>query len=487
MLVKNKSFQLAASELLAMAVLDVFPQAKILESYITPLGFGLDFIANHPVDDTAFSLIDERMRILIKQDLSFERVDMMRENAVSLFKHQGQSLIAERIAKDLRNIIPLTRINEYYGYNSLSESLNSKGIGEGKLLNFSSKEDLQRKLGSPTVTSFEGVLCKDSKSARQFFKKYKEQKRQDHRVLGSEMELFFQPTHALPGDYTWLPRGESIKNEWMSLWKILHKQQAYDFISSSKWFEKPQAKQKNTRIFPTLTIDSKEIQYLSDYSGWVEDLFKLSLSRKLPLRLAEISKSLTISDSRKNLGLLTADVYTADNAYCLCEEEQAATELISSLQFLIKSINMFAVEHRWYLIVHVSQAADHQRAKDLAFEMLVKALQVAGIEYTLEYDEKNDSVPRVQARIIDSLEREWDSASLRVSFYETKGTLLGKERKRADRRLFLIKRSLFGSLERFIALLLERHAELLPSFIEKIFGEVHAKDSFHANQGTKVE
>ena len=88
MLIKQKEPLNAACEILVLAVLDLFPQAKILDTYLTGLGFAIDITLAHPFEDQLFTLLEERMRILIKKDLLIEPIEMMRKNAADLFSHR---------------------------------------------------------------------------------------------------------------------------------------------------------------------------------------------------------------------------------------------------------------------------------------------------------------------------------------------------------------------------------------------------------------
>jgi threonyl-tRNA synthetase len=462
MVVKNSDFQSAAGELLALAILNIFSSAKIIETYPTELGFGVDFSMPHELDATGFLLIDERLRILIKQDLSITPIEMMRENAAALLKAKGQELLAEKIVGSPENVVSLVRIGEFYGFSCLSEERNSKQIGEAKLVDYFSHS---KKLdGKFPVASLEGILRKDTREIKKFIKKYEESKKSDHRSLSEELGLFLISKNAPYGCWTTLPKGEIVKNILTSLWKKSLFQEGYAFVNTAKWYEISGKKPKNDHYLRFMP-KNREFAYLSDPDLPFREIFrsKVQSAGSLPLRLAEIFEKPAENPSRRNLGLLTADLFTADISYSFCTQEQAREELISSLQFLLKWIKIFAIDYQCYLVSNDPKTFDNQRSRDQGVSMLKEALQ------RCECSHVEDSVffpfrgPHIEARFIDSLGREWRGPSIEVDL--SPGDLTYRDGRNKEQRPFVIKRSLFGSLERIVALMLECFDGHLPLWL----------------------
>ena len=468
MVIKNKDFQSAASEFLAFAILDLFPKAKIFETYQTDFGFGVDFIIDQNFDDVSFNLIDERMRILFKKGLIIESVDMMRENAAALLKHHHQNLLADKVLLDSRNILSLTRIGKCYGYSTISDELNSKSIGLAKLIDFSLRKEEVKDCGECTIISLEGALCKDSQSLKKFFKNYERLRKSDHQYLGPQLELFFHPENALSGCWTWLPKGETIKEILTSWLRKNREANGYFPISTSKWFKK--SKNKNMNSQPVTLSHGQhieEFEYRSDATSVIYDIFRLKQRDcdDLPLRLAEFSEVFSPNTERKNIGLFRGEIFTKDSSYCLCAETQAAEELISSLQFLMKSIKMFAIDYQWYLVSNKPKSVESQRSWDYGTNILVQALKQCEIDYIEDSVKKPSRGPRIEARFTDPLGREWEGPSIEISLDKKNRDLFYKGSDNKEHRPVLIQWTLFGSLERFVALLVERYAGLLPIWL----------------------
>jgi threonyl-tRNA synthetase len=465
MRISNKNFLIAASEILALALIELFPKTKIIGTYLTDLGFGIDFATEHTIDDTLFALIDERLRILIKRNLILTPLEMMRENAAEMFMHRQQEFLSHGVLEDPSNIVSLIRIGDNYGYSQISEDIQSGNLGAVKLIHYENLVADEECFSS--IVSLEGVLCEDNKALKKFIKFWNEFKHNDYKTIGTELKLFFHPRNALPGNWCWLPKGQAIKDILISWWKDIHKDAGFSFISTSKWFQKTSHQSENRKALKFLQDNGALSEYASDDINILNEIFEKYAppAKENSQRLAEIGEVFAPKRQRKNLGLFQEDVYTRDVAYSLSTEEQALGELISSLQFMVKSINMFVIDYQWYLVSSKPNSIENKGSRGPRVQLLIKALETVGLDYVEDLDDSLEGGPRIEARIIDTLEREWKGASLDVSFFPRKEEAADRRSNSLRQRSLLITRTLFGSLERFVALLVERFAGRFPLWL----------------------
>lgn len=462
MLVKDKDLRSIAAELLAFALLDLFPSAKLINTYLTDLGFGIDFTLGKSFDPSLFSMIDERMRILSKTDLIAEPVDMMRENAAQLFSHRGQPYLCEKIRALPSNILSLIRIGQHFGLNPVTTRNPVSALKSLKLLRYTYQEKAQTATEILHPVSIEGILSHDSKSLKKFMKVWAEVKENSYQSLGSRLNLFFQCEGVLSGALTWLPKGERYKEVLIAWWKEIHQSEGFAPISTPAWYYTPPAQVKPSGTTSFFDKDGHEIVYLSDPSAGVDELFVSHFhAHEDPLRFYEISQRINPWTERKNLGVFQEEIFLKDHAFCFVKEEEALKELISSLQFIEKYIKIFRIDYQWYLVSDKPKISGNQGQVDL----LLNALNILGIECIQVQKENPQDNTRLEIRYFDSLGREWRGAGIEMQPFPRKESSKVPGKAGLIQRRLLITRTLFGSLERFALMLLERHAGHLPLWL----------------------
>jgi len=445
MLIKSKNVLIVARELLALALLEVFPQSQICETYQTDLGFGLDSILTNPLDECGFHLIEETFQRLLLKEHRVESLFMMRENAAELFIYQKQNLLAERVLSDSNNVVSLVRVGDFYGYSRLAnEHLSTQALGAVKLIAYEQV--------TPKITSLEGVVCNSAGSLKKWLKKYKTAKKNDHQILGPQLKLFFHPKNAAKGCWSWLPKGETLKEILLSVWKKKHLECGFSSIKTSNWLKEDETKTTPIGLFAFCPVETNDFVKNSRLLGEFAEI----VEHTPPLRFMEITDGFLLQTGKKSIGLFNALAFTQDLAYTICPTHMVEKELISSLQFLSECINIFAIEHRWYLVGCRRQKDGRKSSRDHNFDLLEKALKTCRISYEFDLSESCETKARIEARFIDSIEREWSGPWIRLSEK-------GSDKKQNSP--VVIFRSFFGSLERFIAILLERYTGHFPLWL----------------------
>lgn len=432
MFVKDVNIKCAAAELFSAALRDVFPETWITGISPSPLGFIVRCLCFQPIDLQALQWVQERFSFFQKQGLSIEPIEMMRQNAVSLFHHQKQPLLAEQAGKDSKNIVSLVRVGEHYGYNALTLPVDSKTTGEIEILEFTTEASGSAQKKDAQNVFIYMAVCPDKQSRKLFSKKYKEYAKQNHRVIGEKLHLFLESKSAMPGTFIWLEKGAVLKERLLGDCKERLGAAGYEWIS-----------------FPDQPPQEKA--FLKEIG--------LRLKR-LPLRLA---RSYSTSDSihLEKEGLFTEQPATTLTTYHLCEQQDLLEEVISSLQFFIRSINMLGIEHRCRLVNPKGQKKEFQGVAQASEKILEQALKIVGLDYTIDSEKATSKEPCLRVYWLDPLEREWDAASLELKFIEDEKDTNEKSRQK-KRGLWVVKFTVLASIERLIALFIENSKGFFP-------------------------
>jgi threonyl-tRNA synthetase len=466
---------LIAAEVLALSVCDLFPGTQLVESKATSLGFFYDFLIEQPIDQQALPLLEEKMRAVIKEDLQVEVLDMMRENAAQLFLHYDQSFKSEALLEAESNIVQILRIGKFHDYIvSTDEELlvgNSTTLaGAIKLVSIARIDRYIENVGDLAVVRIEGIAASDKQILKKAYKKYEAAKACDPIQLGQEMELFVQHPTLMPGSLIWQPKGAALREHLLQIWKTITQKQGFQSVTTPGFVQKNE-KNRAERNTTSTFVEMEEIDYLplpdkaSLHAAYVSS--QVVNIQELPLRLAEISERFESLKEIEINGLHQSRVYTADNIEVFCQEEQVQQELISYLQFFDKTFRILDFEYQWYLVALRSKASIGTPAEwKQNAAWLTKALDASGFSYHHENRQSANQGPRIELRLRDPLDREWVASWLEINALCTKQFDLryqGNDSKM--HRLVMISGSLYSSLERLVALLIERYRGELPLWL----------------------
>lgn len=454
----------SASKLLAVSVLSLFPKAQLVSGEVTDLGFYYDFFLPDPIGEKQLPFIEERMRDFMRQDMPIKVMEMMRKNAMELFKHHRQDLKVVLLKENVETIVHVCQIGQFYdlGYPPHVESMNQ--IGVIKLMNISTFKISLPGRPNITLTRIQGTAFPDAKSLKEFFKRVEEAKKRDHRQIGKEMQLFSQEEELSPGGWFWLPKGMILKETLLDWWKKERVQQKYQFVST------PVLLKKHIDNEGGALLESGGTQYhlAATKAAMHAALFKSKLRsyRDLPVKYSEWWESYDPGKEGLQWGLLRAKSFITEASYTFCSPDQLINELISSLQFIDKIIKIFAFEVNWHLVVKNRYPVKSKKNWEESQANLVKALKACGFSYTLDNEGKAPYGPIVEVRFKDALGRAWKGPSLYIDLYHSEK--YGLHYQGLDDQMHatvMIGQSMFGSLERMVAILIEHYVGVLPLWL----------------------
>lgn len=434
MTTKLDAFQNLASKLLAKAILDVFPGSQLVGGYFTNVLFHYEAILPQKIDESMLCLLEERMRALIKEKPEVRTLEMVPQSASEYFRHHGQDLLAELILDYPNPLVTLVEIGAFKDICYSEEFPKFYDHLTFKLLAMD-----HRQQGNLFITHIIGSASLSKDELKEFAKTFKAYKHADHRRLGADLELF---TPYADDEWVWLPRGELLKQAFMQL------------------------KTKGIKVTTPRAIELSQEDPSLAWHTWLAHA-----TSEQPLALTEYIEKIEDSPFVPKVGLLNNAFFTTDVTHTYCLPGDLHKQLIYSLQFLDKIIKIFGFEMQWRLRTQRSHSRVTNADWDHGIAALIEAAKTVGLEYIL--DETAGSVygPKLEALIPDALGQSWACSYVQVDCLHLKHhKLKNKEKKGKAHLAALVTMSVWGSFERFIALVLENQKSrvLWPAILQDV-------------------
>ncbi|MFI5344074.1 MAG: His/Gly/Thr/Pro-type tRNA ligase C-terminal domain-containing protein, partial [Chlamydiales bacterium] len=300
---------------------------------------------------------------------------------------------------------------------------------------------------------------------KQFTKKYDHYlKKQDHRLLGRELDLFSQVEQLGELEWVWHPKGQCLRSLLQNWVEDQRKDLNAQAVSTPLMIRRSKKQKLNANQFNFFTDEGS---YALSSSRLMQHAYLISLQCDVndshPIRLIEYGMIYKSQPPEELFGLLSATAALSDQMTVYCQKRQMIKELTSSLLFFEKIIRIFGFEACWYLIASPRKSAK-ERAEREAVEWLENAVQQSSLFYPFQserVEEEQLEGPRLEMRIVDGLQREWPGATLQIIVHQDEA--LGFLQNCPHR--LLIAQSVWGSLDRFVALLIERCEGEIPFWL----------------------
>jgi len=474
--------QIIAAEVLAISVCDLFPGAQLVEGNGTQIGFFYDFAIDQPIDEKAIPLLEEKMRGVIKADLPVQILDMMRENAAQLLLHHHQSIKAELVVQDQNNIVQIVKINNFHDHIPTNEDElaigNSTSLAAAiKILSIKPVTRFIEHLGELSLIRIEGIAAHDRQVLKKAFKRHEAAKQHHHMLTGQEMKLFTPCPEALNSGVFWHPKGVILRDLLMQFWQDAAQERGFQRISTPGIMKHSlqehhlNKKQKTDFNTPSPTFEMEETEHIPApnktllHAQYIAS--QVPYYQELPVRLAESSERFEAFKDIQIEGLYHTRLYTADYLTVFCAEDQIQRELISSLHFFDKTFRILDFEYQWYLVASRGKASIGTAAEwKQGAAWLAEALSLCGFSCHHESRQSANAGPRIELRLRDPLDRQWVASWLEINWlYPKQFDLRYRDVNNKIQPLVMINGSLYGSVERLIALLIEHHRGQLPLWL----------------------
>jgi threonyl-tRNA synthetase len=467
----------STAHLLAQAVKELFPDAQVTIGPVIEDGFYYDFAFKRPFTPEDLAAIEAKMTELARADEKVSRRVMPRDEAVRFFRNLGEIYKAEIIAS-----IPDKEQISLYGQGNWVDLCRGPHVpSTGKLKAFkltkvagaywrgdSRNEMLQR---------IYGTAWADKKQLDAYLTRLEEAEKRDHRRIGKDLDLFHLQEEA-PGAVFWHPKGWTV---FQCLVAYMRERQglagyaevsAPELMDASLWQQSGHLQTFGENMFLTKTPDERVYAIKPMNCPGHVQIFKHGLRsyRELPVRLAEFGKVHRYEPSGALHGLMRVRAFTQDDGHVFITEDQITAEAVAITQLILSIYRDFGFEE--VAIKFADRPARRVGADDIwdrAEAALKAASDAAGIQYTLNKGEGAFYGPKLEFVLRDAIGRDWQCGTLQVDLNmpERLGAYYIDEHS-ARRTPVMLHRAIFGSLERFFAILLEHHAGRLPAWLSPV-------------------
>lgn len=467
----------STAHLLAQAVKELFPDAQVTIGPVIEDGFYYDFAYSRPFTPEDLAVIEAKMTELAKADQQVHRRVMSRDGAVAFFKNLGEHYKAEIISS-----IPDKEEISLYGQGDWVDLCRGPHVpSTGKLRAFklmklagaywrgdSRNEMLQR---------IYGTAWADKKQLDDYLHRLEEAEKRDHRRIGRELDLFHMQEEA-PGAVFWHPKGWLV---FQTLIAYMRQRQAEagfqevnapELMDANLWQQSGHLEKFGENMFLTKTPDDRLYAIKPMNCPGHVQIFKQGIRsyRDLPIRFAEFGKVHRYEPSGALHGLMRVRAFTQDDAHIFITEDQITEESVRVIQLLLSIYRDFGFDDvRVKFADRPPKRVGSDDIWDRSEAALKDATRAAGVEYTLNPGEGAFYGPKLEFVLQDAIGRDWQCGTLQVDL-NLPGRLGAHyiDEHSQKRTPVMLHRAIFGSLERFFAILIEHHAGRLPAWLAPV-------------------
>jgi threonyl-tRNA synthetase len=497
----------STAHLLANAVQELYPDAQVTIGPVIEDGFYYDFAYQRPFSTDDLLAIEKRMTEIAVKDLPVHRRVMPRDAALEHFEAIGEHYKAQIIAA-----IPSNEPISLYGQGDWEDLCRGPHVpSTGKLKAFklmkvagaywrgdSRNEMLQR---------IYGTAWANEKQLKEYLTRLQEAEKRDHRRIGKELDLFHLQEEA-PGAVFWHPKGWALFQQLMAYMRERQSDAGYLEINTPQimdrelWVKSGHIESFGENMFMTQTPDERTFAIKPMNCPGHVQVFKQGLRsyRELPLRLAEFGKVHRYEPSGALHGLMRVRAFTQDDAHIFCTPDQITAEAVNVTELILSIYRDFGFSDvRIKFSDRPAKRVGSDDVWDKAEAALRQASEAARIETTLNPGEGAFYGPKLEFVLRDAIGRDWQCGTLQVDFnlpVRLGASYVGEDSQKHTP--VMLHRAMFGSLERFIGILLEHYAGRLPTWLAPVqvvvLGITNSQDKYCQevaenlkNQGLRVE
>jgi threonyl-tRNA synthetase len=462
----------SAAHLMAAAVTSLFPGAQCGIGPATEDGFFYDFVVDRPFVPEDLAAIEAKMRDLVRQDLPFTREMIPRDEAKARFAAKGEPLKAQLIEEKGGPVVSCYSIDEVFIDFCTGPHVPSTGrLKAFKLLTTSNAYWKGDAHNQPMQRIYGTAFFSDA-DLKAFLARLEEAKKRDHRKLGRELGLFmFHPW--APGEPFWLPKGTRLINRFSDYMRSVLYPEGYLEVRAPQVFDK--SLWETSGHWEHYRENMFLIQMPGEHEGAASLkpmncpghmlLFASEVRsyRDLPLRIYEQSVLHRMEASGVLSGLTRVREFIMDDAHIFITEQQIGEEVERLLRLVARIYGDFGLTPEMKLSTRPEQYLGEKAAWDHAESELKKALAAAGQPYAVAEGDGAFYGPKIDFAVTDAIGRKWQCATIQLDYQLPQRFRLkyvGADN--AEHAPVVIHRAIFGSFERFIALLLEHYGGAFP-------------------------
>ena len=464
----------SAAHIMAQAIKRLYPEADFAYGPATDNGFyyDIDLPEGQKISEEDFDAIEAEMRKIVKENLKFTVFELPRAEAISLMEERGEKYKVEHIG-DLPDDARITfyQQGEYIDMCVGPHLTYTKALKAFKLTGVSGaywKADSSNKM----LTRVNGTAFATKDELEQHLKMLEEAKRRDHRKIGREMDLFMMRDEA-PGFPFFLPNGMILKNELLSYWREIHHKAGYVEISTPQimskhlWETSGHWDHYKDNMYSTV-IDDEEycIKPMNCPGGVLVYKSRPHSYRELPIRAGEIGLVHRHEMRGALHGLFRVRCFNQDDAHLFVTPEQLTDEIVGVVNLIDSVYQKFGFTYHLELSTRPEDSMGSDEDWERAEAGLKEALERLGKDYVINEGDGAFYGPKIDFHLEDCLGRTWQCGTVQLDFQMPQNfDLEYVDADGSKKRPIMLHRVCFGSIERFIGILIEHFEGKFPTWL----------------------
>ncbi|MCC8194636.1 MAG: threonine--tRNA ligase [Deltaproteobacteria bacterium] len=467
----------SAAHVLAEAVLRLFPQAKVTIGPAIDNGFYYDFDVEKPFTPEDFPAIEAEMRNIAEERQPFSRKVMARADAIRLFEKRDEPYKVELI-NDLPANVAEVSIYTISSFVDLCRGPHIPDTGflkAFKLLSVAGAywrgNENNRMLSRIYATAFA-----DQKDLDKYLNHIEEAKKRDHRKLGKELDLFTFHEDVAPGMAFWLPKGMLVRTILEDFLRKEHLKRGFEIVQGPQIMRRALWEKsghydnyRENMYFCEIDGDMHAVKPMNCVGHMLIYGQHLRSYREMPVRFFELGLVHRHEKSGVMHGLLRVRQFTQDDAHIICRPDQLEDEVLGVIGWINDLFNLFGFSYKVAVATRPEKSIGTDEDWEKATKALIQALERVGISYTVNEGDGAFYGPKIDVKVTDSLDREWQCSTIQVDFTLPERfdlVYIGQDGER--HRPVMIHRAILGSLERFIGIMTEHYAGAFPTWLAPV-------------------
>lgn len=471
----KKAYWHTTSHIMAQAIKRLYPEIKLAIGPSIDNGFYYDFDTEKPFSEEDLIKIEDEMKKIIKEDLPLERFELPRKEAIKFMEEKGESYKVELI-----NDLPEDAIISFYKQGEFTDLCAGPHVAKTgnikavKLLT-SSGAYWRGNEKNKMLQRIYGISYPKASQLEEYLNMLEEAKKRDHKKLGKELELFMI-TGEGPGFPFFLPKGMVLRNVLEDYWRKIHTLNGYQevktpvMLNEELWHRSGHWDHYKDNMYTT-KIDEQDfaLKPMNCPGGMLVYKSKMHSYKDLPIRMGELGLVHRHEKSGQLNGLFRVRCFTQDDAHIFCLPEQIESEIIDLMHLINQVYSLFGFTYTVELSTRPEDSMGSDEDWTTAENALRKALEHENMEYVVNEGDGAFYGPKIDFHIKDSLGRDWQCGTIQLDFQMPERfdlNYIGQDGEK--HRPVMLHRVVFGSIERFIGVLIEHYAGAFPTWLAPV-------------------
>ena len=469
------NYRHTTAHIMAQAVKKLWPDAKLAIGPAIDNGFYYDFDMEHKLTDQDLLKIQKEIKKIISANYPLERFELPREEAIKFMADKGEDYKVELI-----NDLPEDAVISFYqqgDFVDLCAGPHMASTGQIKAVKLQSiagaywRGDSNRKM----LQRIYGTCFPSQAELDEYLKRLEEAKKRDHRKIGKEMDLFALYEEG-PGFPFFMPKGMVIRNELENFWKTEHRKRGYEEIktplimneqlwrTSGHWDH-----YKDNMYFTKIDGEDYAIKPMNCPGSLLAYKRKMWSYREFPVRMGELGQVHRHELSGALHGLMRVRTFTQDDAHIFMLPDQIKDEVIGVVKFIDDVYKMFGFTYHIELSTRPEDSMGTDEEWEAAETALREAMESIGVPFVINEGDGAFYGPKLDFHLEDSIGRTWQCGTIQLDMQLPQRfdiTYVGPDGEK--HRPVMIHRVIFGSIERFIGILIEHFAGKFPLWLAPV-------------------